>query len=177
MKLIPLSQGKFAIVDDEDHEALNKFKWRSLVSHHSIYACRTDRLGSGNCKQTTILMHRVIMNPPEGMQVDHINGNGLDNRRANLRVVTSSQNHLNTRRYRTNKSGAKGVHFHKKAGKYAASIMVNKKPIWLGCFADIQSASTAYEAAAKKYFGEFYGSGTETTLANHPSSLPLHGSF
>ena len=94
------------------------------------------------------------MNPPLGMQVDHINGDRLDNRRENLRIVTNWQNQMNRGMTINNSSGYKGVRL-RRSGKWEAQIRVNKKAIFLGRFYDKLDAAHAYDDAAKKYFGEF----------------------
>lgn len=147
MKSIPLTQGKFAIVDDGDYEYLNQFKW--WVSDGG-YAVRTQWLPSKKIK-----MHREIMNTPEDMITDHINGNKLDNRRENLRVCNKSQNAANAKTYNTNKSQARGVSLHKQSGKWRASITVSRKNIHLGLYETVEEASRAYINAANKHFGDF----------------------
>jgi hypothetical protein len=98
-------------------------------------------------------MHRQLLTPPPGKCIDHANGNGLDNRRANLRFATPAQNAWNTRR-KVSASGYKGVYFSK-ANKFGAAIRCNKKRIHLGCFDSPVDAAKAYDKAAKKYHGQF----------------------
>jgi len=100
MKEIKLTQGKFAIVDDADYNWLNQWKWYAKICSNGkrIYVARFQRI---NGKPTTIYMHRIITNCPEDKEVDHINGDSLDNRRKNLRIVTRSEN-SNNRRYNRN---------------------------------------------------------------------------
>jgi hypothetical protein len=152
MKMIPLTQGKSAIVDDQDYEYLSQFKWHY---HYNGYAIRqtSRRLP---IKRTTVSMHREIMNPPDDMEIDHVNGNKLDNRRCNLRVCTSAENKYNRGVYFNNTSGMKGVTFNKKEKKYKVSIRIgNNKRLHLGYFIDLREAALAYNKAAKKYHGEF----------------------
>lgn len=147
MKQIPLTQGKFALVDDADFGELTKFKWA-----YCRYAYRREyRNGKGK----TLYMHRVILNTPEGMDTDHINRDKLDNRRANLRICTHSQNEANTDLRRNNTSGFKGVSFHRQTKKWEAKIMCNRQKVHLGLFNNIVLAALAYNAAAKKYHGGF----------------------
>ncbi|MGC4378281.1 MazG nucleotide pyrophosphohydrolase domain-containing protein [Fictibacillus sp. Mic-4] len=153
MKEIPLSQGKVALVDDEDFEKLNCFKW-----HYALgYARRNIRLSNG--KRKIIFMHRVIANTPDDMVTDHINGNTLDNRKINLRNVTKIQNTWNARKTASAKSNFKGVQYHKRTedifGKWKARIQVNKRTINLGYFHSEIQAALAYNKAAEKYHGEF----------------------
>lgn len=151
MKTIPLGKGMNALVDDEDYALLAKHKW---CMHSQGYARRqgpVDEFG----RQSILLMHRVILAAPRGTQVDHINGNRLDNRKDNLRLATNAQNGANQKRSSRNKTGAKGVYFHKQRGKYCAMIGHNGKHRHLGLFPDIAAASAAYDEAARRAFGEF----------------------
>lgn len=145
-KSIPLTQGKFALVDDEDFEWLNQWKWFVIKDHNVFYAVRT---------QNHIKMHNVIMKPSDGFIVDHKDGDGLNNSKINLRICTTSQNQMNKRKPSNNTSGYKGVHFHKPSKKYLARICLNNKRIVIGFFKEPQDAARAYDQAAVKYFGEF----------------------
>jgi hypothetical protein len=100
-------------------------------------------------------LHRIILDCPEGMFIDHINHDKLNNCRSNLRIVTPQQNSMNTSKRKDNKSGVIGVHWHKAGEKWTASIMLNNKHIHLGCFDNLEEASQARKEAEKKYFGEF----------------------
>lgn len=146
MKTIELSRGLKAIVDDDDFEALSKFKWCAYVGKWQPYAVRRK-------DGRVVRMHREIMNPPKGMYVDHINGNGLDNRRKNLRVCTNQENSFNAKSFKK----TKGFYFRKDclAKPYQVHIMVDYKKIHIGYFATEQEAGIAYNQAAKKYFGDF----------------------
>ena len=145
MKYIQLTQGKFALVDDEDFENVNHFKW---FYEKSGYACRRK---SGR----SIRMHRFITNAPENMEVDHINGNGLDNRQENLRICTHKENIRNAKVRKDNTSGYKGVYWHRLAKKWQARVFFNGKHISLGYFDTKDKAANAYNQAAKQYFGDF----------------------
>ena len=116
------------------------------------YARRTDH-SSG--RPRTIRLHRFILGPCAAPQIDHKNGDGLDNRRTNIRPCTVSQNRANIDRAKNNKAGFKGVHLHKRTGKWRAVIRLNKRSIHLGLFHDRAEAARAYNAAAAQYFGEF----------------------
>lgn len=150
-KRIPLTQGKYAIVDDCDYEWLSQWKWCAERNRDTFYAQRRVRRPGG--LRLTIRMHRLVANPPPNMMVDHVNRDGLDNRRCNLRVCTHAQNQLNHKRHRTNSSGYRGVLFHR--GKWVAKISVNGKPRHLGTFETPEEAARAYDAVAIETRGEF----------------------
>jgi len=158
MKEIPLSQGKFALVDDEDFDFLMQWKWHFFKTGNSLYAGRGKHLGyfNGKKKGTTILMHREINKTPDGFDTDHIDGNGLNNQKSNLRTATRSQNQRNRSRKSPNKSSKfKGVSWQKQAGKWHASIRIGDKTIHLKNHDKEVDAAKAYNVAAIKYFGEF----------------------
>lgn len=100
-------------------------------------------------------LHRLIMNAPDGMAVDHINGDITDNRKSNLRICVNSENLRNRGAQRNNKSGYKGVSWHKPTGKWVAMICINKKRKYLGVFINKKDAAIAYNEASIKYHGEF----------------------
>ncbi len=151
---IPLTQGKYAIVDPEDYPRLSKHKWYVVRSPRSDYAARYVTIGYR--RQTTVRMHRVIMNARPGQFIDHINHNGLDNRKANLRLASNAQNSWNKRKQRGNHSSKyKGVSFFKRENKWTARIQANGKKIFLGIFKNEIDAAKAYDAAARKYYGQF----------------------
>ncbi len=151
---IPLSQNLYALVDGEDHEELSKHKWYADKGHNTYYARRQTLIQNG--KHQTVRMHRLIMNAPIDMEIDHRNGCGLDNRKANLRPATHQQNHFNQRFQRGKKSSRyKGVALHKHSKKWLAKIQSNNKQTHLGCFENEKDAALAYNQAAIKYFGEF----------------------
>jgi hypothetical protein len=141
MKQIPLTKGQFAIVDDEDYSFLSKTKWYAEKSYYTYYARRKDSLPDK--KRETKSMHREIMGYKGELEIDHINRNGLDNRKQNLRFCSREENQRNARKHRDNKSGFKGVCFDKERNKYVAQI-------WLGRHVVIGRYKTAIEAA-KKY--------------------------
>lgn len=153
MKEILLTQGKVTIVDDEDYERLNQVKWHAHTNGSIFYAVRTCR---GNKNRKGVKMHREILNAPPGMHCDHINSDGLDNRKENLRLCTQQQNMCNKRNaYRNNKSGIKGVSWNKKQKKFVAQIQLGGKKIHLGSYNVLGDADSAYRIAEEKYFGDF----------------------
>ncbi len=148
MRSIELTQGKVTYVDDEDFVALNKFKWCARKNRKVFYAIRR----SGN---KTEQMHAVIMKTPKGLQTDHIDGDGLNNQRSNLRVCTQSENRMNTGGYKNNKSGFRGVYWKAETKKWAAQITAGGKQFSLGYFKTKELAHEAYCRACVKYHGEF----------------------
>lgn len=145
MKQIKLSQGKVALVDDEDYEELNKYKWYSYKGGNTFYAGRNF---NSNGKQKTIKMHRIIMNTPKEMETDHIDGNGLNNQKSNLRIVTHRQNGQNKR---INKSSRfVGVCWNEINNKWRAQIKINKKHKSLGVFDTELEAHNAYQNKLKE---------------------------
>ena len=153
---IPLSQGKFAIVDAEDYDRLNQFKWCAVKYGENYYANRNGGK-LGKFRRTFIVkMHREVLNDPPGMIVDHINHNGLDNRKTNLRIVTREQNLWNSRKNiscRTSKY--KGVTFFKRDNRWRAYITYKKKHIFIGSFLEEAAAARAYDEKAKELFGQY----------------------
>ena len=152
MRKIKLSQNKIAIVDDEDYEMLIKHKWYANKLKHKWYVNTNVRIAN---KRTVIRMHRMILKPNTNVQVDHINGNSLDNRKDNLRLCNNAENMRNRDKPRNNTSGYKGVTWNKDMKKWQAQIMVNYINIILGYYKDIKKAARVYNEAALKYFGEY----------------------
>ena len=146
-KTIELTQGKVALVDDADYEWINAFKWYYCKG----YAVR--KVGWPNRK--CLYMHRVILGTPDGLETDHVNGDGVDNRKINLRACTRSENQRNIGRTSSNTSGFKGVFWSKSASKWMAQIKLNGHPTHIGCFSTTEEAAQAYNEACVKLHGEF----------------------
>jgi len=140
MKEIPLTQDKIALVDDDDYGELCKFKWHAYIGNNTWYAKRNSSMVSG--KRHTIKMHTAIICTPLGMQVDHINGNGLDNRRENLRIVTCRQNGQNLHIQKSSKYP--GVSWNKNAKKWQSTIRIDGKKHHLGYSDDEFTAYSLY---------------------------------
>ena len=160
MKRIPLTRGKFALVDDEDYGRVAPFKWSALKNKDKWYAVRSAPRKNG--KQSAIYMHRVILGAKPGQQVDHKDGNGLDNRRrgktGNIRIARRGGNQQNRRKGRNNTSGFKGVVRTFSSGKnnrWRAQIGVNGELYCIGLYFTKSEAAKAYDEAARKYHGEF----------------------
>lgn len=142
------------LIDEQDIDLIKEFSWEIIVKPNTNYVIRKTWIEG---KTHIIRLHRVILKVQDRswkeVQVDHINGNGLDNRRENLRLVTPSQNMFNSKKPKNNTSGFKGVDYS--YGKYRARISVNSKRIELGRFSTAEEAARAYDVAAKAYHGEY----------------------
>jgi hypothetical protein len=142
MKQIPLSQGLYALVDDEDYEALAVHKWHARKKPRTFYAAR-------NSAGKKIFMHVAL----GYSRPDHRDGNGLNNQRHNLRPASKAQNAQNNPRHLDNKSGFKGV--SPQGNRWQADIRVDGKNRYLGCRALASEAAKLYDEAAVKHFGEY----------------------
>ena len=152
MKKIPLTQGKFAIVDDADYDWLNQWEWHTNTSGHKQYARRYEYDGLGGRK--VVYMHRFILGSIKGKHTDHINGNGLDNQRSNLRTCSNRENQQNQFAVRGS-SRFKGVCWSSRNKKWHSRIRTNRGYIYLGVFDIEENAAEAYDKAAMEYFGKF----------------------
>lgn len=153
MKTIHISRGAVVIVSDEDFDFLSSFNW-SLNPQGTTYAVRKGRKNTGEPR--TVAMHREIMKAPKGVQVDHINGNSLDNRRGNLRLADVQKNAFNRGKPRVEcTSRYKGVLRRKNASRWEARVKYNGKAIHLGTFATQEEGARAYNYAATLMYGCF----------------------
>jgi hypothetical protein len=148
---IPLSMDQVALIDKEDFDKIKDYGWYAHFDKvgKTFYAITRTH-------GTNIIMHRLILNAPDSLVIDHADHNGLNNRKSNIRVCSQSQNCMNKKVQSNNTSGYRGVSFHKTKNKYQATIMVNRKQVYLGTFNTALEASEAYQIAAKKLFGKFY---------------------
>ena len=150
---IPLTRGLVAVIDGEDYDLVSSHRWRSIKSGKTYYAAAHIRKPDGN--RTNLLMHRLILGLSDPkIQCDHIDGDGLNNIRANLRPCTEAENRRNSGKQSNNKSGLKGVCLLYD-GKWQAGIGVNNKRIYLGRFATAEEAHEAYKKAAYELHGAF----------------------
>ena len=137
-----------AIIDDSDKGIVDKFKWRAVKGRNTYYAAST-------IDGKPVLMHRMILGiKGRYNHVDHKNGNGLDNRRENIRLCSCSQNNINRPKYKNNRAGIKGVNTFKN-GKFGARITIGGKLIHLGTFSTSEEAGRAYDKFARIHHGEF----------------------
>ena len=154
MKEILLNKGYKALIDDEDFNQVNKFKWSIAIRKRNFYAQRSY---IKNGKPSIMLLHRYILNPCNNIQIDHIDHNGLNCQRSNLRLATNAQNSYNQRKRNSlySYSKFKGVSWNKRAHKWISQIQFMGKNKYLGLFNDEILAWHAYNEAAERYFGNF----------------------
>jgi hypothetical protein len=151
VKEIILKRGQIALVDDEDYERVNKLKWYAEKRRNTFYARAYNPI-----TRKPIRMHRFILNPKNNERIDHINNNGLDGRRCNMRIATNAQNLMNVaKRLNGSSSKYKGVYWYKRYNKWGSHIGVDGKTIHLGFFINEIDAAHAYDNAAKRLFGGY----------------------
>lgn len=151
MKKIPLTQGKFALVDDEDYEWISQWKWY----YHYGYAIR---------RTEGIRMHRVITNCPDNKIVDHINHNKLDNRRGNLRICDYSTNNHNVGRRKDNTSGVRGVTYKESKKLWVVRLQLAGRRMYIGSFKKWEDAKQCRESAEKRYLSPILSVDNPTTF-------------
>lgn len=143
--------GLFAIIDAEDAERIAGYRWRAERGKHTVYAVANVERGS----RKTVKLHRLILDAPSGVEVDHVNRQGLDCRRQNLRLATHQDNQRNRAKQLGNSSRYKGVGWHKATRSWRARIKVDNRTEELGGFSDEEAAARAYDRRARVAFGEF----------------------
>lgn len=156
MRTIKTTKGQSYKICDCHYDMTKGWKWTAFTGGRDkrYYMVRRELIDG---RQKTILLHRWVMGMPEGMIVDHINGNGLDNRCKNLRVCTQSQNNANQKGAKHNsKSGHKGVYWHKAAQKWCAEVVFDYKKHYLGVYKNKLDAVEAYNKKAKELYGDFF---------------------
>lgn len=151
--LVPLTKGHAAVIDAADAPLVSGRNWTARRSRHVWYALTNE--SAGGRKQKTVLMHRFLTGAAPGEVVDHVDGDGLNNRRSNLRVVGHAENAQNSRARKDNTSGVRGVCFHQRIGRWAASISAHGSRRHLGYFNTLDEAAQAYASAAAQLHGQF----------------------
>jgi hypothetical protein len=156
MKYIDISTKKhpntFALVDDSDFCRLNQYKWHMLKVRNSNYVSRKNKI---NGIWVNVFMHREILSPPKGVMIDHVDGNGLNNQKKNMRLCSHSQNMQNRRKHKLTYSKYKGVVWNKKLNKWQSRILHENKRIHIGTFQNEIDAAKAYDKKSKELCGEF----------------------
>jgi len=150
---IYLGEDAWTILDQQDYYRFAGFKWEIAGNDNKFYAVRN--IMAGSSRTTTVRLHRLIMDCPKDLVVDHINGDSLDNRRANLRLATQAQNLHNRKKKANTSSQFIGASFNKSHRYWCSQIKVNGKSLWLGSFDNEIAAARAYDKAARMYHKEF----------------------
>jgi hypothetical protein len=163
---VTLTQGYEAIIDAADLHLIDDWNWTASISEWHVCAYRRRHKSLG--RPSYFPMHRQILQAPIGVEVDHIDGNALNNTRRNLRIATSQENKRNRRRNKNNTTGFKGVTYDKSRNTYNASMMVDRKRVSLGRYASPTEAYQAYIEAASSKFGEFFNDGSSRAIRETP---------
>jgi hypothetical protein len=167
---VPLSCSAEAVIDADDVPLVSHRNWFRSGGHEgrTYYAQTYVSIGGG--KTVPVSMHRVLLAPPDDLQIDHINGNGLDNRRSNLRLASMSQNLANRPGIKVGKSGYRGVWYDAKRKKYCAFARINGVNKMIGRFTTAVDAAVARDRVAKQQYGEFAVLNFERPEAYGPES-------
>lgn len=150
MKKIELTRGLCAIVDDEDYEMLSKYSWYAHRSGHTYYAGRAVRKDDKDCKKSRVFMHNVLLKTKEGQVVDHVNHDGMDNRKENLRSVTPMQNCWNRLKRKTDGMTSRYMGVTKRKDRWRAEIQSHGRNFYLGSYETEEEARDAYQRAREK---------------------------
>lgn len=151
-RTIQLTQGLVTVVDAEDYDFLSQWRWYANKRPHTFYAIRSTQTENGN---RCVRMHSLILGTPKGLCSDHRNGNGLDNRRSNLRICTSEQNSRNKKMAKNNTTGCKGINWEANLNKWRVRIGIDGKRLFLGRYDDINEAIAVRLAKEKELYGEY----------------------
>jgi len=146
---IPLTRGKVALIDIEDYERVSQYRWYANLFSENWYAAT-----KGLDHKTTIMLHRFILNPKPEEEIDHINHNGLDDRRCNMRIATHQQNMMNIEKI-YGSSKYKGVCWDKRINSWRCEIGSRINRVWIGRFFNEEDAARAYDKKAKELYGDF----------------------
>jgi hypothetical protein len=155
MKQVPITQGYFALVDEEDFGRVSKFKWTADVRKNGVYVKRyMERNVDGKRVRSVLYLHHFVLGIQGGVLVDHVKGNPLDNRKKKLRVCTQAENARNAKIGRNNTHGYKGLVL-RPSGRWGCQLMFKGKHVCVGTFDTKEEAARAYDTKAKELFGEF----------------------
>lgn len=153
---VPLTQGLETVIDAADAGFIGQWNWCACKhgKEGTFYAARGERLGKN--RKRTLLLHRAVIGYDGPLEIDHIDQNPLNNRRANLRLCTHAENLRNRKAHRDNKLGIKGVHWSPKTNSFEARVVLARKLVHYSRHTTAEEASQAYQQAAKLHHGEFY---------------------